>query len=201
MAQKTYEAWQPRAANGLRPLQEALIQEHQSVRRLRGYMPSLVPGLLQTRGYATAVMGGIIAFKGIKDDTEAAVAARMQRQQILHEEGREFGVVMEEWVLRARIGDTEVMADQLGHLLSALSLPGLSLGIIPMSAHRERLPAEAFWIQDDVKVTVELTSGSLTVTESAEIETYARTHAALAKMAVYDAHARALIEDARAALG
>lgn len=64
----------------------------------------------------------------------------MQRLQVargtLYErtENRRFTVLVEESVLRYRVGGSEVMLAQLGHLLSATELPAVRLGIIPFRA-------------------------------------------------------------------
>lgn len=101
---------------------------------------------------------------------------------------------MEERVLRHRVGGTETMAGQLGHLLSLASLPSISLGIVPLSADRTALwPVEDFWIFDGEQVNVELVSAFPTITQPHEIGMYARTFAELAEMAVFGAPARSLI--------
>lgn len=48
-------------------------------------------------------------------------------------------------MLRHRIGDTETMAGQLGHLLTVAALPSVSLYIILLDADRSMLwPVEGF---------------------------------------------------------
>lgn len=130
------------------------------------------------------------------DDVAEAVAARMERQRVLYEGDRRFAFLIEESVLRTGIGGAEVMAGQLGHLVSIASLPNVSLGVVPMLPDRERWPAEGFWIYDTAQVNVELISGYLTITQPSEVAMYAETFAELAALAVYGANARALISDA-----
>lgn len=70
---------------------------------IRWYEPDLVPGLLQIRSYATALI-----------TREAAVVARLERQQILDREMRpEVVVIIGEHVLHRRVGDPAVMYEQL----------------------------------------------------------------------------------------
>ncbi len=104
-------------------------------------------------------------------------------------------------MLRYRLGDSETMAAQLGHLLSAIALPSVSLGVIPFSAsERQMWTLEAFTVFDDARVHVELLSAQVTVTAPSEITLYARAFDKLAEMAVYEMQARSLITAAIDAL-
>ena len=93
----------------------------------------MVPGFLQTPGYATALMSAITDFQQTPDDVAEAVRARMGRNRILASEGRRFAILLEESVLRYQVGDDEVMPAQLGHLLSCTALPTVRIGIIPFT--------------------------------------------------------------------
>jgi hypothetical protein len=95
-------------------------------------------------------------------------------------------------VLHNVIGDAEVMAGQLGHLLTVGELPAVSLGILPMGIY-SRWPVEDFWIFDDKQVNVELISGFLTITQPSEVAMYADAFARLAELAVVGVAARKLI--------
>lgn len=99
------------------------------------------------------------------------------------------------------MGGVEVMAGQLGHLLTVMSLPSVALGVIPFSAGRELWVQETFVILDDDSVEVELLTAMVTVTQPREISDYARAFTELTDMAVYGAPARKLIMDAIATLG
>lgn len=195
-----YVEWRRRTRAGLRHVQQAGAQLYERTRNFRIYEPGVVPGLLQTRAYATALMGAIIAFQQIPNDTEAAVAVRIERQRVLRQGGT-FAFLVEESALRARVADDEVMAGQLGHLLHMASLPGVSLGIIPASSPRGMWPVEGFWILDDDRVLVELVTAEINVTQPREIDLYARTFTALGAIAAYGSTARALITTAIDSLG
>jgi hypothetical protein len=119
----------------------------------------------------------------------------------LREGNRRFAVLVEESVLYNVIGDADVMAGQLGHLLTVRELPSVSLGVIPMGVDRNAVwPVEDFWIFDDQQVNVELISGWLTITQAAEIAMYADTFARLSRVAAYGAAARRLVVSAIEAL-
>jgi hypothetical protein len=125
----------------------------------------------------------------------------MSRNRIMQSPGHQFTMLIEEAVLRYRLGGAETMAGQLGHLLDAVTLPSVRLGVIPFSADgRPMWTLETFTVFDDSRVHVELLSAEVTVTAPSEITLYARAFDRLAGMAVYGPQARALIASAVEAL-
>ncbi|MGW3294499.1 helix-turn-helix domain-containing protein [Streptomyces xiamenensis] len=196
-----YLQWPRVERRGLRRMQASVEPLLERTRCLRAYSSWLIPGLLQTRGYTAAVLGAVRDRKGLADEVQDAVQLRMERQRILHLAPRRFAFVVEESVLRHRIGGRQAMAEQLGHLMWIAKRPNLSLGVIPLSADRSAVwPVESFWIFDDWRVNVELVAAYLTVTQPNEIASYSRTFSALADLAVRGPAARKLIEEAVEAL-
>ena len=124
----------------------------------------------------------------------------MQRQRVLYEGDHGLAVLIEEAVLRSGIGGAEVMVKQLDHLVTIGALPSVSLGIIPFGPDRVLRPVEGFWIFDGERVTVELVSGWLTLTQPHDIAMYAQAFESLSTMAVCGAPAKALITAAIQAL-
>ncbi|MET8334064.1 helix-turn-helix domain-containing protein [Streptosporangium canum] len=194
-----YVEWRRMQRTGLQRLQKAAVPLYERTSYFRVYEPSLIPGLFQTADYALALMRAVVAFREIPDDSAEAVEARMQRQQVLSSGGRRCAVILEETALRTRIGDVEVMAGQLGHLLTVASRSNISLGIIPIR-NRVMWPTNGFWIFDEERVLVETLSAELTVTQPHEIALYAKAFTQLAELAVHGAAARTLLASAIAAL-
>ena len=193
--------WSRLERGGLRRAQEVVLPLYERTKNFRAYDSWLIPGVLQTADYTTALLEAIAARRDVPgDDIPEAVAVRMARQKIIHEGEHRFAIVLEESVLRSRIGGVDTMAGQLGHLLAVASLPSISLGVIPMTAIRTLRAVEGFWIFDDERVNVELVSGWLTITRLREIAAYARAFAQMAAMAVYGPRARSLVTAALAAL-
>lgn len=193
--------WSRLERGGLRRAQEVVVPLYERTKNFRAYDSWLIPGVLQTAGYTTALLEAIAARRDVSgDDIPEAVAVRMKRQRIIHEGDHRFSIIVEESVLRSRIGGIETMAAQLGHLLSIASLPSISLGVIPMTAARTLRAVEGFWIFDDERVNVELVSGWLTITQPREIAAYVKVFMSLANMAVFGPPARGLITSAIAAL-
>lgn len=200
-AASMYTEWLHQVRHGLKQLQTGWVQFFRDTRLFRVYSSTLVPGLLQTEGYAAALLSGIAQFRGIPDDGAAAAAARVERSRVIHEPGHRFVLLMEEGVLRHQIGGADAMAAQLGSLLTAGALPSVSLGVIPAAtADRPIRPVETFHIYDDTLVSVELVSAQVNISQPSEIALYERAFTQLRDLAVYGAEARALIVRAVEAL-
>jgi transcriptional regulator with XRE-family HTH domain len=193
-AESMYVEWRRKVRTGLKQLQKSYVPLFQSTELFRVYSPTMVPGLLQTEGYARGLMSSISRFRDIPDDVAEAVAARLERSRIIHETGRRFVLVIEEAVLYYRLGDQDAMAAQLGYLLTAGALPSVSLGIIPSATpERPMWPQEVFHVYDETLVSVELLAARVQVTQPSEIALYLKAFEQLRSMAVYGADARALI--------
>ncbi|WP_327375732.1 helix-turn-helix transcriptional regulator [Streptomyces sp. NBC_01216] len=193
-------SWRRMERAGLRQAQKARLPLYERTRWFRAYSPGLFPGLLQTFGYTEDVLRAVQQRRVAVDDVADAVAARMERQQVLYEGQRRFAFLVEEGVLGNGLGDADTQAEQLDHLLTVGALLNVSVGVIPVRLGRTRMPVEGFWIFDKAQVNVELVSGYLTIAQPSEVKAYADTFAALADMAVYGDKARALITKARDAL-
>lgn len=130
--------WRRMERAGLKAAQEARLPLYERTHRFRSYSSWLIPGLIQTPGYTTAALQAIQQRRGLVDDVQAAVAARMERQHVLYEGDRRFAFLVEESVLRCGIGGSGVMRDQLHHLTTVGSLPNVSMGVVPMRPDRLR---------------------------------------------------------------
>src|SRR5258705_1038307 len=107
------------------------------VRLFRTYQTKVVPGLLQTAGYMTAVLTAVRHERGVQvDDVAEALAERIGRQGYLLQRDRQFLFVIEEPVLWFRPYGAQVQREQLTHLLDVMRLPSGSPGIIPIRASR-----------------------------------------------------------------
>ncbi|RLU92199.1 transcriptional regulator [Streptomyces griseocarneus] len=199
-ADSMYVEWHRRHRTGLRQAQERLISGYEETSLFRIYVSNVIPGFFQTPEYATALMRSMTDFHGTPDDVAEAVPARMARSRLLREGGHRFAVLIEEWVLRSRIGDAKTMAGQLRHLLSLMPLAPVSLGVIPSAGQRKVWPLEAFYLFDDRRVAVENLTAKINVVQPREIAEYVKAFHELSGMAVYGPRARALISAAIDAL-
>ena len=94
---------------------------------------SLVPGLLQTRRYAEALIGSV---PGVDAPlAEQRVALRMRRQQLLDRDAPpRLHVVLDEAVLCRRVGGPAVLAEQLRHLLAVAQRPAVTMQVVEFDA-------------------------------------------------------------------
>ncbi|SOD75338.1 hypothetical protein SAMN06272781_3143 [Streptomyces sp. 1222.2] len=99
---------------------------------LATYECRLVPGLLQSEGYARAVFSNRLP--PLSDEQlEAQVAARMERQQMFRERpNTSFGFVVDEHVVRRRLGGADVLRGLLDHVLASARLRNVEVQIIPL---------------------------------------------------------------------
>ncbi|MGC0421598.1 DUF5753 domain-containing protein [Embleya sp. AB8] len=192
--------WKQLQRTGLRRLQESVGDLYQQTSVFRVYVSDVIPGFLQTAGYATALLSTIANLRGTPDDVGDAVAVRMRRNAVLNNGMHRFAFVLEESVLRHRLCGAETMAAQLGHLLGVMDLQNVAVGIIPFSAQRNVWPMSTFTIFDDTRVHTDTLDAAATLMQPSQIELYARAFERQSKAAVRGASARSLIAAALAAL-
>ncbi|MEU8434724.1 Scr1 family TA system antitoxin-like transcriptional regulator [Streptomyces sp. NPDC029216] len=109
-----YMEWRRQHSAGMRRAQEDVLARNAAARTCRAYVSNLIPGFFQTADYAEALMRSVTDFQGTPDDLPEAVAARLARSRFLYEGDHRFVVLIEERVLRTRIGTPATMAGQGG---------------------------------------------------------------------------------------
>jgi hypothetical protein len=106
---------------------------------LRWWEPLVVPGLLQTEAYARAMIRA--GRPGDSDaEVEQMVIARISRQAIWDRKDPPppmLFAVLGEAILRQRVGDSQIMRDQLGHLADMAANPRVTVQVLPfgVAAH------------------------------------------------------------------
>lgn len=195
-----YVEWRRQTRAGMKRLMLRPIPLYERTKLFRIYEHSTIPGLFQTAEYSTAILDYFIEFLGAPNDLDAAVQARMERQRIIYSGDRRFVVILEENALRARVGSMETTAGQLDRLLATISLPRVSLGIIPQTAIRRTFTQVGFWIYDNTMVGVETPTAKLEITQPREVHQYTGMFEHLRQSAVHGVQARALITRAIADL-
>jgi hypothetical protein len=98
--------------------------------RFDSYEPMVVPGLLQQESYARALVESGIP-QLTKREIEDRVQVRLRRQEVLRKpDPLHLSLVLQESVLRQRVGSTQIMRDQLRHLIEAAGQPNVDLRIL-----------------------------------------------------------------------
>jgi len=185
--------WQRILRTGLKPRQLEHIEWDQKTRLFRVFEATVVPGLLQTAEYARARFAEGIRRLGVPNDINDAVAARVQRQEVLYRPDKRFHFVLTEAALRLRLCPPEVMLGQLDRLVSFSQLPNVRLGIIGFETQYAISPWHGFWMYDNERVLVETFSAALDLRQPREIELYGKTFEQLAAVASYARSARRII--------
>ncbi|MFE2530777.1 helix-turn-helix domain-containing protein [Streptomyces sp. NPDC059371] len=132
---------------------------------LHTYHPIVVPGHLQTRGYAEA----LLAPRDLDEDVfQRVVDLRMERQQRMFDDsGRPACVfVLDEAAVRRQIGGREVLSEQLDHLLVLGSRQEISVRVLPFEAGAHYSTLGSFVLlgfpDDDDLLYLEHAAGSMT---------------------------------------
>lgn len=105
---------------------------------LRVYDPQVVPGLLQTRAYAEALIDGALP-ETTPTDVEKRVQVRLRRQDRIStpDNPLRLWTVLDEAALRRVVGSRALMKEQLEYLVEMSQLPHVTVQVIPfdMGAH------------------------------------------------------------------
>ncbi|MGC9667470.1 helix-turn-helix domain-containing protein [Planosporangium sp. 12N6] len=108
--------------------------------RLRKYESELIPGLLQTKAYATETFQ-VARPETTPEELDRSVAVRLERQGLLTRRvpaAPRLDVVLNEAALRRPIRDRDAMAAQLEHLVDMAQRPNVSVRVLPLSAGLHR---------------------------------------------------------------
>ncbi|MGI5353151.1 helix-turn-helix domain-containing protein [Streptomyces sp. CA-250714] len=107
-----------------------VLLEMEAVSRF-DYDPLLIPGLLQTEGYARAVFEGHVPVLD-EEAIEDSVDARLSRQKILTKNPPvDFSFLIGEAALRQELGGPETMREQCRHLLATGKLRNVAIQVVP----------------------------------------------------------------------
>ncbi|WP_380280900.1 helix-turn-helix domain-containing protein [Kitasatospora purpeofusca] len=188
-------AWRLIHRTGFWKHQQAIQAIEHRTSELRLFQGQLVPGLLQTPEYISAVFDLLPDLS--EESRTKAIAARVARQQALHDRSRTFHFLICEHVLRWRICESTVMAVQLDRLVSLSRLPNVALGLLPQRARMPDFPMTCFSLHDDRLVIVETFHSEIKTRDPKDLRIYRETFDRFAAVAVYGDEVRAAIEGAR----
>lgn len=164
--------------------------------QIRHYATGLVPGLLQTEAYATAV------FRTLPGCTESEVArkvaARMERQRLLRRvrpRAPELEVVLDESVLRRPMSDPDEWRRQLAHLSNVTRAENVEIWVLPASVGPHRawgtgdfvildFPAIRTRIPEPTTIYSENLTGGLYLEKPGEVAEYGDVWDELKKLAL-----------------
>lgn len=156
-----HKQWRQRLRHGHAAVQnewDALVRKASVI---RNFEITVIPGLLQTPEYARYRVLEIARIHEITD-IDAAIAARIRRQDVLYEPDRTFEFIIFEAALRIGACPVDAMIGQLDRLNVVSQLANITLGVIPLGVTLSAMPLNPFVLLDDVPY----------------VETYGRSNAA-----------------------
>ncbi len=132
----THKGWWEEFADGLSPDYQQFIGLEHEASQICIWHVEAVAGLLQTEAYARHIISSYTRVEPVAPGmVQRLVRVRMRRQQVLDREpGLQLSVVLDESVLRRRVGDDSVMYEQLQRLAAEAGRPNLTLQILPLDA-------------------------------------------------------------------
>ncbi len=123
------------------------IEYEEAASVLRMYEPLLLPGLLQTREYATAVIRELADPNDPESLLSTRIEIRMKRQELLDSDPPPtIFCVLDEAAVRRMAAQRDVARGQLARLIELGTRPNISLEIVPFSAGFHRGMLEPFLI-------------------------------------------------------
>lgn len=134
-----------RDEDGMPSIQGEIRSLEETARSITNFQPCFVPGLLQTGEYARRLLATFTA----PDALDAAAAARLNRQAILHDPGRQFEFILTEAALRWRTGPPGMLMAQFDRIANVATLPNVTVSVIPLGADMHTAPTCAFVLYDD----------------------------------------------------
>lgn len=169
---------------------------------LRVYDPQVVPGLLQTRPYAEALITGALP-ETTPTDIEKRVQVRMRRQERIAapENPLRLWTVLDESALRRVVGTRALMREQLEYLVEQSQLPHVTVQVIPfdMGAHPGLNGQYAILefpdASDSSVVYIEGVTSDLYLEKANDVQQYSVMYEHLRAQALNVDHSRQLIAD------
>jgi hypothetical protein len=123
------------------------IEFEEAVSVCREYSPFIIPGMLQTREYATSVMRKLATRDDPEEQIQARVEIRMARQQLLQREpSPNLLTVINEAAIRHMLGERDAAGEQIAKLIELANRPNVTLEILPFRAGIRRGMLDPFII-------------------------------------------------------
>lgn len=110
-----------------------VLEKEEKAARIQVFDSSLVPGLLQTEGYARSLIRSTLPGAS-ESDIEERVATRMRRKRIFDKASRPlYWAIMDESAIRRPVGGSSCMAQQIGHIISVAEASHVSVQVLPFT--------------------------------------------------------------------
>lgn len=176
-ARENRRSWWAPARKSLKKGFADYLSLERDAQAIRTYQVALIPGLLQTRDYASAMTKqSVVVDSG---NVDQIVDVRMSRQDRLTEQEKplDYFAIVDEAVVRRQVGGLNVMRAQLDHLLDAMKLGNVQLRVLPFSAGAHAAMEGPFSLMEfpephPTVVYVENTTRGLASDEESDVQPY-----------------------------
>ena len=171
-----YATWRgvQRTAGGLAGRHAERATWEAATTHIAEYQPAMIPGLVQTAAYARALLISPLtsAMDITAPDTDALVAERVKRQEILYQPGRRIEVILGEAALWNTPGTVATLLGQLDRLISFAALPSLVIGVVSRAVPMPIAPLANFAVYDNDFVLFETLTGEQRLDDQDEVAIY-----------------------------
>lgn len=178
-----YISFRQEHRRGASESQRKTLAEESAYDQIRVAQTALVPGLLQTPGYAKSIFK-LGPRKHSAEEIERSVKLRAERHQQLYDESRQFDFLVFEQALWATYAPPRVMTTQFHHIAEMSTLANVWIGIVPLGTRLHSIPIVAFETYGNDAVIIETNTGFLTVDDPQEVKTYIALFDEWARLAV-----------------
>jgi len=192
-----------RRGGGIAAAQVQIAGLESAATHIAEYQPIMLPGLVQTAAYARellALHGGPMTAGASEDEVEALVSARIRRQEILYQPGKQIQLVIGEAALHDPPGSIETLVGQLDRLVAVAGLASVDLAVLPVGTRMPVLPLSSFAAHDQRVVFVETMTGEQRLDQPDEVAVYVMAFELLRNAAATGPAAVALIQRVAAGL-
>jgi transcriptional regulator with XRE-family HTH domain len=156
------------------------IEYEEAASIIRQHEPILIPGILQTKEYATRVIRELYRGEMSADRLQALVDIRMTRQQLLTRSNPiDATFLIDEAAIQRLVGDKDIAAAQISKLRAFGDKPGVTIGMVPLAAGLHRAMTDSFVLLEfadpedtDVLFIEESHDSIFSQDEAGEITTY-----------------------------
>lgn len=187
------QSWRERLGDRAH-LQEEMRAREATAHTVRNFQPTVIPGLLQTPEYARFVIR-LADVEGVVDHS-AALASRLQRQEILFTGEKRFEFLLGEAALHWPASQPEMLAAQLDRIVTLSSLKSVSVAVLPLGEPVNVIPWSNFVIFDGDApfVSIELSHREDPIADFGRAEFYRQLYSKMRDRALVGADAVALIQ-------
>jgi transcriptional regulator with XRE-family HTH domain len=137
---------QPRYREHLTAATLQLLQFETEASAIRVYNPALIPGFLQTTGYAEMILKNWEQLS--EADRAVRFEVRMRRRELALTTESQYYLVLDESVLHRAVGGSEVMGEQLRELLRLTGIANFRVRILPFGSGAHLAMLNPFMVLD-----------------------------------------------------